>query len=246
MDVRVRSSSSTASVVSESAPTRPRWHAPFTSSSSLSFVVVRAAPNSSTHARSFDCRVRPSPAAAAATAEATAALPLRHRLLFVVVVCRGRRRFLSSFGRGGHAEGSAAFGDRQCPPRSVLTLEMMRRRNTANTAQCRVSRASLEATGRCHRASTHVVLPRRTAGSPCRKKTTKKHHTCRPFCWPWRSAGTIPSASPDRGGPGLLRKPLVAVIGQVLRPIKSIGQSNLEIGLVFEVCALGMARGWTG
>ena len=58
------------------------------------------------------------------------------------------------------------------PP--VLTLEMMRRHNTANTAQCRVSRASLEATGRCHRASTHVVLPRRTAGSPCRKKNDEK------------------------------------------------------------------------
>jgi hypothetical protein len=53
------------------------------------------------------------------------------------------------------------------PP--VLMLEMMRRHNTTNTAQCRVSRASLEATGRCHQASTHVVLPWRTTGSPCRK-----------------------------------------------------------------------------
>ncbi len=51
------------------------------------------------------------------------------------------------------------------------------------------------------------------------KKKTKKYHTCRLFCSPWRCAGTRPSALPDGGGPGLSRKPLVDASRQVLRPI---------------------------
>ncbi len=56
-------------------------------------------------------------------------------------------------------------------------------------------------------------------GVACKKKTTKKHHTCWPFWWPWWSAGTIPRTSPNRGGPELRRKPLVDATGQVLRAI---------------------------
>ncbi len=86
--------------------------------------------------------------------------------------------------------------------------------STSPNEQWRGSRASLEATWHHHRASTHIILPRRMAGLHAEKKTMKKYHTCRPICRPWRSASTISSASPDRGGgPELRQKPLVAVIG---------------------------------
>ena len=49
--------------------------------------------------------------------------------------------------------------------------------------------------------------------------TMGKHPVCWPFQWPWQCAGTIPRASPDRGGSELGQKPLNATIGQVLRPI---------------------------
>ena len=53
----------------------------------------------------------------------------------------------------------------------------------------------------------------------CRRKNDKKHHTCRPFCWPWWSAGTIPSAFPSGGGSGLQQKPLINASGPVLQAI---------------------------
>jgi hypothetical protein len=34
------------------------------------------------------------------------------------------------------------------------------------------------------------------------RKTTKKHHTCRPFCRPWQSAGMILRAPPGGEGSG--------------------------------------------
>ena len=110
--------------------------------------------------------------------------------------------------------------------RPVSTAELMRRYDTAPVARWREFMDSLEATGRRHWASICTVSPRRTTGSHATKKTTKKHHTCRPFCWPWQCAGKIPSASPDGGGPGLLRKPLVAATGRVLWWIGAIGHAE--------------------
>ncbi len=40
-----------------------------------------------------------------------------------------------------------------------------------------------------------------------------------PFQWPQWCAGTIPCASPNRGGPGLQEKPVDATIEQALAPI---------------------------
>ena len=53
----------------------------------------------------------------------------------------------------------------------------------------------------------------------CRIKRQKKHHTCRPFFWPWWFAGTIPSTSPGGGGPGLWQKPLINASRPVLKAI---------------------------
>ncbi len=46
-----------------------------------------------------------------------------------------------------------------------------------------------------------------------------------PNWWPWRCAGTLPSTSPDGGGLELSKMPLNATIGQVLRPIMTIGHA---------------------
>ena len=62
---------------------------------------------------------------------------------------------------------------------------------------------------------SHPIAPADDRVRMQTKKTMKKHHTCRSFCWPWRCTGTIPSAWPDGGGPGLLRKQLVAATGRV-------------------------------
>ena len=58
---------------------------------------------------------------------------------------------------------------------------------------------------------------------------------CWPFRWPWRCADTVPRASPNRGGPGLLWKQLVAATGRVLRPIVSIGHAKADFSDFFIV-----------
>ncbi len=55
----------------------------------------------------------------------------------------------------------------------VSTAELMCRYDTAYIAWWRGSRASLEATGCCHRASTHVISPWRTTWSHAKKMTKK-------------------------------------------------------------------------
>jgi hypothetical protein len=47
---------------------------------------------------------------------------------------------------------------------------VMRRSNTDGIAQCGMSRATQEATGCCHRATTHSVLPRRPSGQQANKQ----------------------------------------------------------------------------
>ncbi len=47
----------------------------------------------------------------------------------------------------------------------------------------------------------------------------------RPNWWPWRCTSTLPRTSPNGGGLGLSIMPLNATIGQVLRPIMTIGHA---------------------
>jgi hypothetical protein len=81
------------------------------------------------------------------------------------------------------------------PMRPILMATLVHRCNADCIAWWRGSRASLEATGRHHRASIRTILPRRTTRS-----YAKKHHTWWPFWWPCRCAGTILYISPDGGG----------------------------------------------
>jgi hypothetical protein len=95
----------------------------------------------------------------------------------------------------------------------------MRGSNTDGIAQCGMSRATLEATGCRHWATTHSVLPQR----PPEQQANKQQSTNTPkklaMLMAAAVAGTMPRALPNRGGPGLHKKPLDAAIGQVLCPI---------------------------
>ncbi len=117
--------------------------------------------------------------------------------------------------------------------RPSSTAELMHRYHATYIARWREFMTTPEATGRRHWASIRTLFPRRTTGFTCRQKTMKKHNTCRPFRWPWRCAGTTPSASPDGGGPGLLRNSLVAATGRVLRLIEWIGHAKADFFQVF-------------
>ncbi len=91
------------------------------------------------------------------------------------------------------------------------------RSNTDGIAQCGMSRATPEATGRHHQATTHSVLPQRPPGQQ-QMKRRQKNVPKRLAILMAAGAGTIPRASPNRGGPGLHEKPLDATIGQALAP----------------------------
>ena len=104
--------------------------------------------------------------------------------------------------------------------------------NTAGISQCSMSRASTEATGHHHWATTHSVLPRRLPG----QQQTKQWWKCTNFAghfWPWRWAGTIPCTLPDGGSSCFSKKPLNATIGQELAPIEIIGHFNAVNLLLF-------------
>ncbi len=83
---------------------------------------------------------------------------------------------------------------------------------------CSMPRATPEATGRCHRATTHYVLPRRPPRRQSTKQQCKIHLLCWPFRWPSRCAGKIPRVLPDGGGLWLSKKPLNTAIGRALTP----------------------------
>jgi hypothetical protein len=55
-------------------------------------------------------------------------------------------------------------------PPAVLMATAVRRSNTDGIAQCSMSMATLEATGRRHRATTHSVLPQRPPGQQAHKQ----------------------------------------------------------------------------
>ena len=67
-----------------------------------------------------------------------------------------------------------------------------------------------------------------------RKKLMKKHHTCRPFHWPWRPAGTISSTSPDGGGLGLRRSHWSLSSGDYRDNLCHRSVHCDEIGSIFE------------
>ena len=79
----------------------------------------------------------------------------------------------------------------------AISMAMVRRwSDTCGIAQCSMSSATPEATGRHHRGTTRSVLPWRPPG----QQQTKQRCIMHPVL---RCGGTIPRASPNGGGPGL-------------------------------------------
>ncbi len=96
----------------------------------------------------------------------------------------------------------------------------VRRSNTDGIARCGMSRATPEATGCRHRATTRSVLPQR----PPRQQANKQQSTNAPknmakwMTMAMRQYGTAHIA--HGGGLGLCKMPLNTITGQVLRPIE--------------------------
>ena len=100
--------------------------------------------------------------------------------------------------------------------RAISMAMVVRRCHTERISQCSMTRASLEATGRRHWATTRSILPRRPPRRQQTKRQCNMHPLCWPFRWPWRCGGTKPRASPDGGGSWLSQKQLNATIGRAL------------------------------
>jgi hypothetical protein len=117
-------------------------------------------------------------------------------------------------------------------PLQTILMAMVRRwSNTCGIARCSMSRATLEATGRRHRATTRSVSPWRPPGRQQTKQWCIMYPLWWPFWWSSRCGGTIPHVLPDGGGPGLSYKPLNTTIGQALAPIALFGHCNSAIWL---------------
>ena len=92
------------------------------------------------------------------------------------------------------------------PPRVILMAMAVRQCNTELIPQCSMTRASPEATGRCHQVTTRSVSP---WWPPVRQSTQWKcnmYPLCWSFRWPSRCGGTIPCTLPDGGGSRLSYK----------------------------------------
>jgi hypothetical protein len=61
-------------------------------------------------------------------------------------------------------------------PPAILMATRVRQSNTDGIAQCGMSRASPEATGRRHRATTRSVLPQRPPGQQANKQQSTNTH----------------------------------------------------------------------
>ena len=90
-----------------------------------------------------------------------------------------------------------------CPPAISIAM-VVRRWDTKHIAQYSMPRATPKATGHCHQATTHSVLPPRPPYWQQTKQQCKMYPLCWPFWWPWRCAGTIPRALPNGGGSWLI------------------------------------------
>ncbi len=81
-----------------------------------------------------------------------------------------------------------------------------------------------------------LLAPYRPSGRQGNRQTNNNQQMTLkrwPNRWPWRCAGTLPCTSPDGGGLGLSKMPLNATIGQVLRPIMTIGHACAVFFLCF-------------
>ncbi len=73
-----------------------------------------------------------------------------------------------------------------------------------------------------------LLAPYRPSGHQGNRQTNNNQQMTLkrwPNWWPWRCASTLPRTSPDGRGLGLSKMPLNATIGQVLRPIMTIGHA---------------------
>jgi len=59
-------------------------------------------------------------------------------------------------------------------------------------AWCSMTRATPEATGRCHRATNHSISPQRPPGQQQQKHWCEMYPFYWPFWWPWWCTGPIP------------------------------------------------------
>jgi hypothetical protein len=100
-----------------------------------------------------------------------------------------------------------------------------------------MSRATPEATGRRHRATTCSISPQWPPGRQSTKQQSNNTPTLlavlMAIAMQWY--GTIPHTSPDRGGSGLQQKPLVAAIRQVSLPIVAMGTKKHRLFSFFIV-----------
>jgi len=118
------------------------------------------------------------------------------------------------------------------PPSQAILMTMRRRwSDKCGIAQCSMPRATLEATGCRHRATTHSISPWRPPGQQQTIQRCNMYPLWWLFQWPSRCGGNIPHASPDGGGRGLSYKPLNTAIGWAHAPIASIGHRNAAIWL---------------
>ena len=112
------------------------------------------------------------------------------------------------------------------PLRAKLMAMVVRRCNMERIAQCSMIRASPEATGCCHWATTRSVLPRRPPERQHMVRRCKMNPLCWSSRWPWQCVGTIPHTLTNGGGSWLSEKPLNATIGRAVALIASIGHAN--------------------
>ena len=118
-------------------------------------------------------------------------------------------------------------GRTNAPPLRAISMAMaVRRCDMKRIAQCSMTRASPEATGRRHRVTTRSVLPHRPPGRQSTQRRCNMYSLWWPFRWPLWCGRTIPRASPDGGGSRLSLKPLNATIGRALDPILQKGHAN--------------------
>ena len=78
------------------------------------------------------------------------------------------------------------------PPTWAISMAMaVRRCDMKCITLCGMTRASPEATGRRHRATTRSVLPHQPPGRQSTQRWCNMYSLCWPFQWPLRCGGTI-------------------------------------------------------
>ena len=80
--------------------------------------------------------------------------------------------------------------------------------SSCGIAQCSMTRASPEATGCRHWATTCSILPRRPPGWQQMKRQCNMYPLCWPYRWPWQCGSMIPCTSTNGGESWLSQKQL--------------------------------------